>query len=131
MPSVAKANGTPALARAAAVADLFLPLRLAVGQDSQRLVALGGRLLAIFGSVGTLGSSGKLSRSTTGTLADLEAVGDLGGLAAADDHRGRAELLGEVERAVDLVAGVAFPPDGEFLASARPEVPSSAGSNGG
>ncbi len=82
----------------------------------QRLVAL-GRLASCgySSSVGTLGSSGKFSREHDGDLGRLEPVGDLGGLAAADDHGGRAELLGQVERAVDLVAGVGLPPDRQLL----------------
>ena len=61
-----------------------------------------------------MGSSGKLEREDDRDVFGFEPVGDLGGLAAADDHRRGAELGGQVEGPVDLVAGFGLPPDGQL-----------------
>ena len=61
------------------------------------------------------------SRRTTGTLYALSRSATLAGLASADDHGRGAELLGEVERPVDLVARVRLPPDRQLLRPRRLE----------
>ena len=71
IPSVAKANGTPALARAAAVATCSFHFALRWASTRSGSSRSAAAFLRYSCSVGTLGSSGKLSRSTTGTLADL------------------------------------------------------------
>ena len=130
-PSVAKANGTPAFARAAAVASCSFhrSLRCACTRiGSPRSAADFLRYSGLGRDPGLLG---EVEPEHDGDVVRLEPVDDLGGLAAADDHRRRAELLGQVERAVDLVAGVRLPPDRPASSSRAAWRALSDGSNGG
>ena len=130
IPSVENANATPALARAAAVptCSFHLALRWASTRSGSSRSAAG--LLAVFFLGGNLGLLREVEPQHDRDLGRLEPVGDLGGLAAADDHGGRAELLGQIERAVDLVAACWLPTRPAASSTGRPGGPSSAGSNG-
>ena len=75
-------------------------------------VLLLGRDLGLLGSIETKHDSDPLG---------LEPVDDLGGLAAPHDHGGGAELLGQVECPVDLVAGIGLPPDRQLPVPRLPE----------
>ena len=109
---MAKANGTPASARAVAVATRSFQLAARLGQDPQRLVAVLGLLLAVLGLGRDLGLLGEvepeddrrrpsaLRRSATLPASRPPTMTAVG-----------AELLGEVEGPVDLVAGVRLPPE--------------------
>ena len=116
IPSVSNANGTPALARTAAVLDQLLPLGLAVGQDPQWFGrARLGRPFLILILARNLGLDREIEPEHDRHFTGFEPVDDLVGLFTADDDRSGAELLGEVERPVDLVARVGLPPDVELL----------------
>ena len=125
---MAKAKRTPAFASAAAVADLFLPPSLRWASSLQRLVLLEQRPLAVLLLGRDLGLLGEVEPEDDRDLLGLEPVDDLAGLAAADDHGRGAELLGQVERPVDLVAGVGLPPDRQLPLSGPARGPASAGS---
>ncbi len=105
----------PGLGQRGRRAHLLGPALLALGQHAQRLVALRCGLLAIFGLGGNPWLLGKVELDHDRHLGRLEPVDHLGGFAAPHDHGAGAELVGQVEGAVDLVAGVRFPPDRDFL----------------
>ena len=120
-PSVAKANGTPARARTAAVAIRSFHSALRWARSFKGSSCSGSGRLRYSSSVGTLGSSGSVETKDDGDPLGLEAIDDLGGLAAADDHGGGPELLGQVECPVDLVAGIGLPPDRQLPVPRLPE----------
>ena len=110
--------------------DLFLPDLATVDQDPERFFLLDRRTLAILVLGGELRLLGEIEPEDHGNAFRFQPVDDLGGLSPAHDHGGRAELRGQVEGAVDLVASVRLPPDRQRLLPGRPER-LSAGSYGG
>ena len=89
--------------------DLQLPQPVALLADAHRQVGL------------ALGGGGEVEPQDHRHLLRREPVGDLPGVAPADDHRLQLELGGEIERAVDLVGRVGLERDRHLAFEGGPE----------
>ena len=108
-----EAEGDVGFAQEPGEGDALVPRCPGLFECSKRAIALLEGLLAVFLLRGDLGSFGEVDAEDDRTTHGLQTVGDLVRLPAADDDRPRAELLGEVEDAMDRVEVVRLPPRGQ------------------
>ncbi len=99
----------------------FVPTGLAVFEDGEWFVAVFDGQFAVNFGLGSLRLVGKVDAKDHRHVERFEAVDDAPGFATADDHGGGAELLGQIESAVDLVTGIRLPPNRQGFRTGRAE----------
>ena len=91
--------------------DPLFPASGAVGEQAERFVAIFRAALAVLCFRGDLGLLGEVEPEDDRDVLGLESIDNLTRFPPADDDGRGAELLCEVESAVDFVACVGLPPD--------------------